>query len=102
MEQPEIQDTVGLKEKPEKIARGRAEKQYIVMMIGKIKVLSLKGETEQAIRYLETLQNEMTFTEAEQKQFDGIMKVLQKARIKEINRRYFNTGNTTIGQNEGR
>ena len=102
VEQPEIQDTVGLKEKPEKIARGRAEKQYIVMMIGKIKVLSLKGETEQAIRYLETLQNEMTFTEAEQKQFDGIMKVLQKARIKEINRRYFNTGNTTIGQNEGR
>ena len=79
------------------LKRGLAEKKYIVMMGQKIKEKAKKGEFESAIQYLESLLKEIPFTEAENEQFMGIMRVLQRERIKGIQKRYFNTGSTSIG-----
>ncbi len=102
---PEIEVPNQVQQKPEEktskgIKRNSAERKYILMMIGKIKSLSVQGKTELAIQYLETLLKEMSFTEAEKKQFFGIMKTLQGERVKKIKQRYFSADNSDIGANE--
>ena len=80
--------------------REKAENRYIAMMVGKIKELSSRGEIESAIKYLETLQSEISFSEKEKGQFLEIMKVLQKARIRKINKKYFSEDNREIETEE--
>ena len=97
-ERKEVQTNIHMLNKSNR--RGSAESKYIAMMVRKIKELSGKGEIELAIKHLETLQNEINFSEKEERQFYEIMKVLQKARIIMINKKYFKTDNGEKGIDE--
>ena len=66
----------------------KPEKLYTSMMIGKIMEFYKREEIENAIQYLEKLQNEIEFPEKENRKLLEIMRKLQKARIEKLRKQY--------------
>ncbi|WP_294500837.1 hypothetical protein [uncultured Gemmiger sp.] len=66
----------------------KPEKLYTSMMIGKIMEFHKREEIENAIQYLEKLQNEIEFPEKENRKLLEIMRKLQKARIEKLRKQY--------------